>query len=222
MSTDVTQKPVRAGLAHKRAAILAAARELFVLNGVERTSMDAVAARAEVSKRTVYDYYGDKRRLLLGVIEAAGESLLDSLRQAIADHLSDPVPIRDPAELERRLEAFAVQLGMSMIAGADYAATIKLITENPALLPELENHPLDAAHQAALTERISHFAKLGLLDTDDPRLASDHFNALTTLLAYNLRFPAQPDPDLIRETMSDGVHAFMRAYAPAERRWSSA
>jgi TetR/AcrR family transcriptional regulator, mexJK operon transcriptional repressor len=45
-------------------------------------------------------------------------------------------------------------------------------------------------------------------------LAADHFNALTTLLAYN----NQPDParanlDQVRQTMIDGVHAFIRAYA---------
>lgn len=48
-------------------AILQAARELFVSDAVERTTLDAVALRAKVSKRTVYDYYGDKRNLVLAV-----------------------------------------------------------------------------------------------------------------------------------------------------------
>ena len=128
-------KPVREGLAHKRAAILTAARELFVLNGVERTSMDAVAAEAAVSKRTVYDYYGDKRRLLLGVIEAAGQSVLILLEQAIHDHISDDADIRDTVDLERALTGFALQVGESVLTSSDYAATVKLIMENGPLLP---------------------------------------------------------------------------------------
>ncbi len=213
MSTISIQRTVREGSAHKRAAILAAARELFVHDGVERTSMDAVAARAGVSKRTVYDYYGDKRRLLLGVVEAAGESLLASLRRAIDEHLSDAADIHDTAGLERALTDFAVQIGVSLLGSSDYAATFELIAENAVLLPELENDPLlDAAPEEAVAERIAHFAALGLLETDDPRLAADHFNALTTLLANN-RYPGRADPDRIRQTMVDGVHVFMRAYA---------
>ena len=83
MTEPQERKPLREGQAHKRAAILTAARSLFVESGVERTSMDAVAARAGVSKRTVYDYYGDKHRLLLGVIEDAGESALTTLRESV-------------------------------------------------------------------------------------------------------------------------------------------
>ena len=122
--TEATQKPVRQGQAHKRAAILAAARELFVRTGVERTSMDAIAARAEVSKRTVYDYYGDKRRLLLGVIEDAGETALGTLRTLVEQHLSDAVAVDDEADLERAVTAFATDLGGSLLASSSYAAAV--------------------------------------------------------------------------------------------------
>jgi TetR/AcrR family transcriptional regulator, mexJK operon transcriptional repressor len=47
-----------------------------------------------------------------------------------------------------------------------------------------------------------------------PRLAADHFNALTTLLAYKSQpDPAKADLDRVRQTMIDGVHAFIRACA---------
>ncbi|MDM8084025.1 TetR/AcrR family transcriptional regulator [Cellulomonas cellasea] len=204
---------MREGLAHKRAGILAAARELFVRNGVERTSMDAVAAQAAVSKRTVYDYYGDKRRLLLGVIEDAGTSALRTLRAAIADNLPDGAEIDDTAGLERALADFAVQLGASMLASADYAAAVKLITENEAMLPELTGHPLGVAHRRALAERIAHYAERGLLDVDDPAVAADHFNALTVLLVLNEDYSTRNDPGRVHDIMAGGVHAFMRAYA---------
>jgi TetR/AcrR family transcriptional regulator, mexJK operon transcriptional repressor len=207
------EKPVRERSAQKRAAILAAARELFVRDGVERTSMDAVAALANVSKRTVYDYYGDKQGLLVGVIIDGGESLLASLRKALDRHLSDAAGIRDIETLERALAAFAIEVGVTIIASSDYATVFTLAAEERFRLPELQEHPLADAPEEAIAERLAHFTQLGLLDAPDPRLAADHFNALTTLLAYsNQPDRAQADLDRVRQTMIDGVHAFVRAY----------
>lgn len=206
-------KPVREGLAHKRAAILSAARELFVTDGVERTSMDAVATRARVSKRTVYDYYGDKRRLLLGVVEEAGEAALTTLRRTVDQHLSDAAVIDDVDGLERALTAFAVDLGDSLLTASDYVAAVRLISGNEALLPELDGHPLETAHVQTVAERLARFAEQGLLDAEDPRLAADHFGALTTLRVLNESAAKRADADHVRQLMTDGVHAFMRAYA---------
>ena len=41
---------------------------LFARDGYERTSVDAIAAEAGVSKRTVYSHYGDKENLFLLVL----------------------------------------------------------------------------------------------------------------------------------------------------------
>ncbi|MFG1864140.1 TetR/AcrR family transcriptional regulator [Microbispora bryophytorum] len=212
-------KPVREGSLVKRAAILAAARDLFLRDGFERTSMDAVAAQAKVSKRTVYDYYGDKRRLLQGVVEDAAESLVRSLRKALAEHLSDDPPIGTAQELESALTAFAIDLGENVIASADYATVFTLMGEQRVQLPELESPLLlSAMLEDPIGERLAHFHERGLLNAPDSRLAADQLNALTTLLVNN----SQPDPinlDLksVRRTMTEGVRTFMRAYA-AQRR----
>jgi TetR/AcrR family transcriptional regulator, mexJK operon transcriptional repressor len=60
----------------KRAAILAAAKRLFVSRGFESTSMDAVAAEAGVSKLTVYNHFTDKESLFFAAVEAACEAQL--------------------------------------------------------------------------------------------------------------------------------------------------
>ncbi|MBB1053997.1 TetR/AcrR family transcriptional regulator [Dietzia sp. B44] len=210
---EATPKPVRRGQEHKRAAILLAARDLFVQSGVERTSMDAIAERAAVSKRTVYDYYGDKRRLLLGVIEDAGETALGTLRALIDTHLSDRLSPEEVADLEHAVTGFAIDLGRSQLISSHYAAAVTLIAENETLLPELDDHPLGDAHTRALAERLAHFADLGLLDADDPELAAEHFHALTTLRVLNEPLRRRADAERVQRIMTDGAHAFMRAYA---------
>lgn len=213
MMGDNIEKPVRQGQAYKRAAILTAARELLAQAGVERTSMDAIAARADVSKRTVYDYYGDKRRLLLAVIEDAGEKALATLQRLVEQHLSDDAVDRVRGGLDRALTVFAAELGRSQLESPHYAAAVKLIAENEPLLPELEDHPLDQGHVEVLAERFASFARFGLLDVDDPRLAADHFSALTTLRVLNEPLRRRGDLQHVQHVMTDGARAFMRAYA---------
>ena len=60
----------------KRAAILEAAKALFIRNAFAGTSMDAVAAEAGVSKLTVYSHFGDKDNLFREVIRARIQDLL--------------------------------------------------------------------------------------------------------------------------------------------------
>ncbi|WP_333679039.1 TetR/AcrR family transcriptional regulator [Dyella sp.] len=60
----------------KRAAILEAAKALFIRNAFAGTSMDAIAAEAGVSKLTVYSHFGDKDNLFREVIRARIQDLL--------------------------------------------------------------------------------------------------------------------------------------------------
>src|SRR5947209_3948119 len=56
----------------KRQELLAAARDVFTREGYTGTSMDAVAAEAGASKRTVYQYFADKEELF-------GATMLDTV-----------------------------------------------------------------------------------------------------------------------------------------------
>jgi TetR/AcrR family transcriptional repressor of mexJK operon len=214
MTTAGTEKTVREGSLEKRTAILAAARELFVHQGVDRVSMDAIAARAAVSKRTVYDYFGDKRRLFLAILSDVSQSLLDTVHRALDEHLPKGARITTVPQLEQALAELAIDLGTSIVGSADYAAGFALVAQERLRTPTTRDDIATGAVEEAFAERLAHFADLGLLDTDNPRLAGDHFFALTVLLAYDRQpVPANPDPDRVRQTMVDGVHAFIRAYA---------
>ena len=50
---------------HCRQRILKASRQLFSIKGYEETTMEDVAARAEVSKATLYNYFPGKDSLLM-------------------------------------------------------------------------------------------------------------------------------------------------------------
>src|ERR1700722_10134894 len=68
----------------KHDAIGAAALTLFARDGYERTSVDAIAAEAGVSKRTVYSHYGDKENLFLLVIADTYDQMRERFAEIIA------------------------------------------------------------------------------------------------------------------------------------------
>lgn len=85
----------------KRAAILDAAEDRFLADGYERASMDVIAARAGVSKRTVYDHFGEKSAVYLRVVERVHASLVRTVGAAIEEEL------RPGRDLREGLSAFA-------------------------------------------------------------------------------------------------------------------
>ena len=68
------EQPV-SGWQRKHHAIAGAALVLFARDGYERTSVDAIAAEAGVSKRTVYSHYGDKENLFLLVLRETYDTM---------------------------------------------------------------------------------------------------------------------------------------------------
>lgn len=62
--------------------ILDVAGSTFARDGYHAASMDEIAARADVSKPMVYNYFGSKQHLYLAYIERTGRQLLDRLDRA--------------------------------------------------------------------------------------------------------------------------------------------
>lgn len=203
-------KVLREGSVVKRAAILGAARELFLAEGFERTSVDAIAALAQVSKRTVYDYFGDKRALLLSVVEQALGALMLVVDRAIADHLTDV------HQLETSLTAFARSISESAIGSADYAALIRLVSMESANLPELRAYEWSVVEpEVKVADRLAEFAARGLLVVPDPRMAADHFTALTlTPSVTGVTSGVTASDAETQHRIVEGVRAFIRAYEP--------
>ena len=82
-----------------RAAILRAATGEFAGHGLGGARVDRIAARAEVNKRMLYYYFGNKEDLFLAVLEQAYRDIRDAERALDLWHT-------DPVEAIRRLIAF--------------------------------------------------------------------------------------------------------------------
>ena len=63
--------------------MLDAAVEMFSVNGYHDTSMDAIAARAEISKPMLYLYYGSKEELFGACLERELARFIDGVREEI-------------------------------------------------------------------------------------------------------------------------------------------
>ncbi|MGW5414171.1 TetR/AcrR family transcriptional regulator [Actinomadura geliboluensis] len=205
-----TTKTLREGSAQKRAAILAAARDMFLADGFDRSSVDAVAARAKVSKRTVYDYFGDKRTLLKAVVDDIGQSLVTTVQRTLDDTLTDRT---QAADLEDALVAFSMRIATDMLGSAEYATLQRLVRTESGHLPRRGYSSMANTPDEELAERLAAFAEAGLLDVPDPRLAADQFIALTFGVALDRFGSANAAEDTrVRPLVVEGVRTFLRAY----------
>ncbi|CAN5445563.1 TetR/AcrR family transcriptional regulator [soil metagenome] len=68
----------------RRELILEAAREAFADGGYHRTSLDAVAERAGVSKALIYEHFASKRDLHAAMLEAHVSELVERLDAALS------------------------------------------------------------------------------------------------------------------------------------------
>ncbi|WP_332662330.1 TetR/AcrR family transcriptional regulator [Aeromicrobium sp.] len=126
-----------------RRAIVGAARDLFVELGWSRTTIDAVAARAGVSRKTVFTAVGGKAALLKLALDWAlvgdDEPIPMSERQVIADmeQLTDARELVARwagfvAELEERAAPLAAVLVVAADADAE-AADVHAVSERNRL-----------------------------------------------------------------------------------------
>jgi AcrR family transcriptional regulator len=187
-----------------------AARTLFLANGYSGTSMDDVAARAAVSKQTVYKHFADKERLFTAIITGDIEET-EGLTRSLVDALPQTQDLeRDLREFARRhvvdvMQPHLVRMRRILIGEADRFP--ELASAWYARGPE-RAHTTFAAWFTALAER-------GLLRVPDPLLAAEHFNWLILSIPLNrAMFSDTEEPAARLEYYADeAVRVFLAAYA---------
>ena len=114
--------------------LVAAALDLFVERGFAATRLDDVAARAGVSKGTLYLYFESKEALFKAVIEEAIVPLLASAEDVIANDQGTSIDL-----LRRLLNGWWEQIGATRLAGVP-----KLIIAEARNFPAVAQYYHDA------------------------------------------------------------------------------
>ncbi|MDN2675715.1 helix-turn-helix domain containing protein [Janthinobacterium sp. SUN176] len=78
----------RVEMEETRASLLATARKVFSERGYADTSMDDLTAQAGLTRGALYHHFGDKKGLLLAVVEQL-DAEMDGRLQAISDSAAD-------------------------------------------------------------------------------------------------------------------------------------
>lgn len=155
----------------KVAQIRVAACELFLANGFLRTSMDQVAARANVSKTTLYAHFASKEVLFLSVLEEEKRRLGLGIPK---DLPAGPVDVRDWL---RRIATSLIEAMTNPTVMGLFRLVIAECGHAPALGRTMWEEGL-AAGRERMAVLFSYFAEQGQLIVDDPDLVAGQFLAL--------------------------------------------
>jgi TetR/AcrR family transcriptional regulator, mexJK operon transcriptional repressor len=155
----------------KRAAVLAAAQQLFLSNGFAGASMDAVAEVAGVSKLTAYKYFGSKQELFAQAVAAKCGSAFAPLD---IEHLANH-------EVRESLIGFG-RAFLALILDPQAVAVHHLIIAERERTPELGRLFFENAIRPTsdkLATLIARYEEAGQITTgDDPLAAAQDLLAL--------------------------------------------
>jgi AcrR family transcriptional regulator len=191
----------------KRRQILAGARRVFAAVGFERATVDEVAARAGVSKATVYGHFDDKKALWLACFAEETDAARAGLLRSFEEVGGDPeVALRRAGE---RL--------MKVLTSAPFVSLYVHTAAEAQRFPEVgaslfERGPLAVWDTVAAWLR--RWEAAGVLRLGEPRHAAVHFLQLChgELVIRAQLGVAHPTPAELRAAVGRGVKVFLRAY----------
>ncbi|GAA4704108.1 TetR/AcrR family transcriptional regulator [Promicromonospora umidemergens] len=201
--------------AAKHEAIREAATRAFLEKGYAGTSMDEVAALAEVGKQTVYKHFSDKRQLFTDIVLATTHQV-DGLVRLIAQTLdASDDPRSDLEALAHRFLTTLMQPQMLRLR--------RLVIANAADFPELGEAWYELGFERVLSTLTSSFSLLderGVLRVPDPESAAEHFVGILLWIPLNKAMFTGNEhaytEDALRRRADLAVHAFLDLYRVAE------
>ncbi len=170
----------------KAAAILAAARRLFLRQGFANASMDAVAQEAGVAKQTVYNHFGSKEDLLATLIRSRCQEITTSLAVDQTDG--------EPGVVLRRFARHFFQVLLSH----DGLAMNRLLMIEVQHTPELGKLWYSMGPKRTHEALTAYFTKLnqrGRLDIPDPQRTAELFLGMLSGIK-RMHLLAEPDARL--------------------------
>lgn len=166
--------------ARKRQDILDAAAEVFLTQTYLGATMDQVAARAGVSKQTVYKHFKDKESLFTEIITAAGTGI-DEMVRSVAEALDDVT------DLHAGLTALGRQL-LTGITRPEVLALRRLVIGETSRFPDLGRQYYEqgfARVLASLAACLQRLVDRRVLRPHDTTMAADQFAGLVLWIPLN-------------------------------------
>jgi len=197
----------------RRQAITQAATEVFLRHGYLGATTDEVAARASVSKQTLYKHFPDKQQLFAAVILDTTAQVVDGLSVAVAETLDDAQDVR------KALRALADGLLRGLLQ-PDVLRLRRLVIAEADRFPGVGKAWFDKGFHRALVvlgEAMRRMADRGLLhNLSDPALAAYQFAGLVMYRPMNqVMFGGTDAPPPVGELghiADSAVDVFLAAY----------
>lgn len=181
----------------KRKAIIEAAMAEFEAKGFKATSMDDIAKRAEVSKRTVYNHF-DNKDALFSAIMVEMMSLLCTFEH---------VPFSTETALELQLSLVAEQ-EISHLRSEAFLPMARVIIAEAIHSPDLIQEAMleFSDKESPLTSWFYAAYDAGVLKTEHPEIVVTQFMAVIKAFCFwpqliqGAKFPADDEIARIKET----------------------
>jgi TetR/AcrR family transcriptional regulator, mexJK operon transcriptional repressor len=197
---------------HKRAAILREARKLFFAQGVEAVKIDQIAARAGISKMTVYASFPDK----IAIFEAVVALEHSRMAEAVTDLQIST------GTIDTVLTGFGSWL-MRFLIDPDLLRLDTMLSSEKPKHPDLGRRFFQAGPEQmwqTLTAIIEAGSARGELAAENPKQAAEDLISLWLgLVPLQLRFiDKEPVSDaLIGARVDHGVAMFLKLYGPGHQ-----
>ena len=193
----------------KREAIRHAAIGLFMSEGLQRTSMDAVAEAAGVSKQTVYSHFECKDSLF---------------RECVCSKMSDyglqPEAIPDDLDAAGALARFARQF-LELLQDPEVVSMFRLLAGECTSYPAIARVFYEAGPaqtRQALASMLARFSARGELRVDDPMESAALFITMVQgryFLELLLGVRERVEAEELERHLSRGIARFVSLHRPA-------
>lgn len=167
-----------------RKRIIETCRQLFYQSGYNKVTMEEVAKKLGMSKKTLYRHFDSKETIMKEISQAFS----DELGAGVEDIVSDP-DLEYPVKLRRMLNFVALKL-----SGINHYLMEDLHNNLPDVWQELNRFKMDGAFK-----RFSRLIKEGL----DKGMINDKVNPGMIVALYACAIQHLLDPDFINQLPPD-------------------
>lgn len=210
------RRPHDPRVVRSRAAVVDAARALFLEHGYGGTTVDAIAAAAGLTKRTVYNNYPDKPALFRMIVAD-----VTGYADAFVATLGDAFTAITPGTVDASLHDLGRRLALGIVR-QEVVAVRRLLIGEAREFPEFARHYFDRAPGQVLAALVAGFRRLnrsGVLRVEDARVAAAQFAYLVAGAPLDravLTGEIPPEKEIVTGAR-EGVATFLARFSPGRR-----